>query len=124
MNIACRLHAFIGVILTAGSLCYGATITGTVKGSDGGPFVGAFVQAQNTKTRITTIAVSDSHGHYRAEGLQTGEYRVQIRAVGYRADPRTGVHVTASENTPLDFALQKSAVRWNDLPFKQSAESR
>ena len=114
MNLACRLPAVLGVILSAGSLCYGATVTGTVKSPDGQPFAGAFVQAQNTRTRITTIAVSDSQGRYRAEGLQAGDYRVQIRAMGYRADPQTGVHLTDSRNAPLDFALQKSAVRWNN----------
>src|SRR5271165_3421574 len=115
MNLACRLPVFLGVILSAGSLCYGATVTGTVKSPDGQPFAGAFVQAQNTRTRITTIAVSDSQGRYRADGLQAGDYRVQIRAVGYRADPQTGMHLTDGRNAPLDFALQKSAVRWNDL---------
>jgi len=122
MNLACRLPVFLGVILSAGSLCYGATVTGTVKSPDGQPFAGAFVQAQNTKTRITTIAVSDSQGHYRADGLQVGDYRMQVRAVGYRADPQTGVHVTDGRNAPLDFALQKSAVRWNDLSIYQAGK--
>ena len=35
-----------------------ATITGTVAGPDGKPFRGAFVQAKNLKTKITTSVLS------------------------------------------------------------------
>jgi hypothetical protein len=54
-------------------VCSAAAITGNVKGTDGAPFQGAFVEAQNTKTRITTIVLSDSHGRYRIEKLPAGE---------------------------------------------------
>ena len=53
-----------------------ATITGTVKAPEGTPFEGAFVQAQNTKTRMTFMALSDPQGHYRIEKVVPGEYRV------------------------------------------------
>ena len=33
---------------SVGSLCRGASITGTVKGTEGAPFEGAFVEAENT----------------------------------------------------------------------------
>ena len=59
-----RLIALVGAIVFLGSACYGATITGTVKGADGAPFQGAFVEAQNTKTKITVIVLSDSQGRY------------------------------------------------------------
>ena len=48
-----KLLALICAIVLLGSVCYGATISGTVKGVDGAPFQGAFVQAQNSKTKIT-----------------------------------------------------------------------
>ena len=76
------------MIAFLGSVCPGATVTGTVKGPDGAPFQGAFVEAQNTKTKMTLIVLSDSQGHYRIEKLPAGDYRVQIDATGYRADPR------------------------------------
>ena len=53
----------------------GATITGTVKGPDGAPFRGAFVQAQNTETRITVNVLSDPDGKYQVEKLPAGDYR-------------------------------------------------
>jgi virginiamycin B lyase len=102
--------------------CFGATITGTVKGADGPPFQGAFVEAQNTKTKITVIVLSDSQGHYKVPDLVPGDYRVFIKALGYRADPRTGVTLTADQNLLLDFALQKGVVRWNEISQYQGTQ--
>src|SRR5580698_1585589 len=83
------------LICLSASICFGATVTGTVAGPDGSPFQGAFVEAQNTKNKITTIVLSNKQGQYRIENLGAGEYRVQIRAVGYRTDPETGVDLDA-----------------------------
>ena len=63
------LTAFIAFL---SSVCYGATITGTVKGADGAAVTGTFVQAQNTKTKMTFIALSDSQGHYRGRMCRPG----------------------------------------------------
>jgi virginiamycin B lyase len=115
-----RFLAPIGAVLVLGAVCQSATITGTVKGVDGAPFQGAFVQAQNTKTKITVNVLSDSKGRYRVEQLGAGEYRITIRAVGYTAAPQTGVSLTADQNASYDFALQKGMVRWNDLSQYQA----
>src|SRR6516162_8543623 len=60
-----------------------ATISGTVKGPDGAPFRGAFVQARNAGTKITVSVLSDSQGHYKIPDLTAGDYRISIRAPGY-----------------------------------------
>ncbi len=78
------------------------------------------MQAQNTKTRMTFMGVSDAQGHYRIEKIVAGEYRVTIRAVGYRVDPQTGVNLADADNKSLDFSLQKGTVRWNDLSIDQA----
>src|SRR5580704_13858295 len=109
-------------VVLLGSVSYSATLTGTMRGVDGAPFQGAFVEAQNTKTKITVIVLSDSQGHYRIEKLPAGEYRVQIRAVGYRTDPHAGVNVTADQNDSIDFALQKGMVHWNDTSIYQAKQ--
>lgn len=113
------LIAFIGSL---GSICYGATVAGTVKGPDGAPFQGAFVEAQNTKSKITFIVLSDSQGRYRIDKLPTGNYRVQVRAVGYCTDPRDGVNLTADQNASVDLTLQKGVVRWNDISIYQAKQ--
>jgi hypothetical protein len=115
MKLHSRCLAFAGLMVFFGSACYSATISGTVKGPDGAPFQGAFVEAQNTKSRITTIVLSDTHGQYQIEKLPAGDYRLLIRAVGFRTDPRTGVNLAADQKSSYDFSLQKGVVRWNDI---------
>ncbi len=102
--------------------CGGATLTGTVKGADGGAFQGAFVEAQNAKTRITTIVLSDSQGRYQIPDLPAGSYRVQIKAVGFRAEPRSDIVLAASQNVSMDLALQKGIVRWNEISLNQATQ--
>ncbi len=104
------------------TLCQAANITGTVKGVDGGPFQGAFVEAQNSKTKITTIVLSDTKGRYHIDDLPAGEYRLQIRAVGFQVDPKTGINLTANQKLSQDFSLQKGMVHWNDLSLSQARQ--
>src|ERR1700724_2703253 len=112
-----KILGLLGSVALFTTLSYGATIQGTVKGPDGAPFQDAFVGAQNAKTKK---ALSDGQGHYRLENLPAGEYRVQIKAVGYRSDPRTGVNLTADQKASFDFALQKGTVHWSDLSISQA----
>jgi virginiamycin B lyase len=114
-----NLFGFLGLLFLVSPLCYGATISGTVKGPDGAPYEGAFVQAQNAKTKITTIVLSDGQGHYQLEKLPAGEYRITLRALGLSADPKSGVNLTADQKSSMDFGLQKGTVRWNDISIYQ-----
>jgi hypothetical protein len=91
-------------------------------GPDGTPFQGAFVEAQNIKTRMTMAVLSDTRGHYQIEKLPAGQYQLLIRAVGYRTDPRTGVSLTADQHVSFDFALRKGVVRWNEISFYQAIQ--
>lgn len=115
MRSAARFCVVLASALFLGGAAYAASISGVVKGPDGAPFMGAFVEAQNSQTRITTNVLTDRQGHYRMENLPAGQYRVQIRAVGHRADAHSGLSLAAGQNTSLDFALQKGMVRWSDL---------
>ena len=115
-----KLLAILGLPLYLAASCYGASVTGTVKGPDGAPVEGAFIQAQNTKTKMSFFVLSDHEGHYRVEKLPAGEYRVQVKATGFRADPKSGVAVTADQNVALDFALVTGMVRWNELSIYQA----
>ena len=85
------------IVLLSGSICYAATVTGTVKDPKGAPFAGAFVQAQNIKTHVTFMALSDVQGRYRVENIPPGDYRILIRAIGYRTDPRSDINLTADK---------------------------
>ena len=100
----------------------GAVISGTVKDPAGAPFQGAFVRAQNAKTKITTIVLSDRQGRYRAESLPPGEYQVRATAVGYKEDLRGSVQIAAGKAATLDLALPKGIVRWSDLNTYQGRQ--
>src|SRR5438128_5632385 len=96
----------VAAVVLAASYGEAATITGTVTGPDGAPLRAAFVQARNAKTKITVSVLSDNQGHYRAENLAAGDYRISIKATGYRADPKNGVALAADANMTQDFKLQ------------------
>src|ERR1700693_732504 len=87
-----------------------ATIAGTVTGPDGAPFRGAFVQARNAATKITVRVLSDTPGHSQVPDLTAGDYRLAIRAPGYKSDPKTGIKLTADQSASYDFGLQKGLV--------------
>jgi virginiamycin B lyase len=115
-----RILALLGFGFYLAAACHGATVSGTVKGPGGAPVQGAFVQAQNTKTKMSFFVLSDHEGHYQVEKLPAGEYRVQARATGLRADTKNGIAVTADQSVALDFALETGMVRWNELSIYQA----
>src|SRR5216683_1682573 len=92
-------------LVAMSSAAHAATIAGTVTAPDGGPFRGAFVQARNGATKITVSVLSDPQGHYQVPDLPAGDYRLAIRAPGYRSDAKSGINLTADQNASFDFAL-------------------
>ena len=119
MRATTRLMLGVGFIIAAMSGADAATISGTVTGPDGQPFRGAFVQARNLKTKITVSVLSDNAGRYRVENLLAGEYRLQMRAIGFKADPKSGITLAADQNVTQDLALQQGMVRWSDISMHQ-----
>ena len=114
MHVATKSLAFVCSLVMSASISYSATVSGTVKGPDGAPFEGAFVQAQNGATRITVSVLSDRQGHFQVPDLPAGDYTLRIKAVGYKADSQPA-KLAANQNASADFALQKGMVRWSDL---------
>jgi len=107
-------------MVSAVSLAMGATISGTVKGPDGAPFEGAFVEAQNTTTNIMTDVLSHEDGSYQIPNLAAGTYRLTIQAVGYKAAPQSETLETADQHANADFALQKGTVQWSQISLWQA----
>ena len=117
-------RTLIFVMLVA-SIAYGAssgTVSGTVKDSTGVAFKGAFVRAQNAKTKITVDVLSDKMGRYRVQNLPPGDYQIRATAIGYKDDLRSGLKVTAEEAVSMGFTLQKGMVRWSDLNTYQGTQ--
>ena len=115
MKSASKIAGLLASVLFLATIAQAASVAGSVRGPDGTPFRGAFVQAENTSTRILVSVLTDKDGRYRIENLPPGKYQLQVKAAGYRTDPRAGVSLTAEQNSSCDFALQQGMVRWNDL---------
>ncbi len=120
MKLQSKLLALLGLAFSFAATFHAATISGTVKGPDGKPVEGAFIQAQNTKTKMSFFVLSDGQGRYRSEKLPAGEYRVQVKATGLRAEPKSGVTLAADQTAAIDFSMQAGIVRWNELSIYQA----
>jgi virginiamycin B lyase len=103
------------------AVSYGSTISGTVKGPDGAPFRGAFVQAQNKANRIAVSVLTDKDGHYKVEGLGAGDFNVTVRAAGFKGDLHL-VTLAADQSASQNFALDKGMIRWQDLSLYQGLQ--
>ena len=119
MRRATKFLTLVSLFVLLSSLVHAATVTGSVKGTDGTPFEGAFVQAINAKTHITVSVLSDKQGRYRIENLSAGEYQVRVKAVGFTTDPQSAVNLSADQNISFEFPLQKGTVRWSDISSYQ-----
>jgi uncharacterized protein involved in tellurium resistance len=69
-----RILIIAGIFASFSPFSSAATITGIVKGPDGAPFEGGFVEAQNSRTHMTFIALSNSQGRYSVERIPAGPY--------------------------------------------------
>ncbi|HVB33091.1 MAG TPA: carboxypeptidase regulatory-like domain-containing protein [Patescibacteria group bacterium] len=119
-SVSMKIFCLMVFTASAVPLAMGATIRGTVKGPGGKPFEGAFVEAQNTTTNIMTDVLSQEDGSYRIPNLVAGDYRVSIRAVGYRAAAQNETLQTADQHAKCDFALKSGTAQWSDLSVWQA----
>jgi hypothetical protein len=112
---------FAGLVaLLAVSFVYGAagsTISGAVTGPDGAPFRAAFIRAQNVKTKMTMMVLSDNEGKYSTDKLPAGTYEVWATTTGYRSDPAKRASVTLQEDraATVDLTMQKTSLLWSQL---------
>jgi virginiamycin B lyase len=122
MRLVNKIPLSLALTISLAPTAFAATITGTVRGPDGQLFMGAFAVAENTQSKMTVSVLSDAQGRYRIGNLPAATYKVQITAIGYASDPRTDVRLTSDEKASVDFALQKSKVRWSDLSTYQGRQ--
>ena len=100
----------------------GGVISGTVKGEDGSPFRAAFVRAQNVKTKMVMMVLSDTQGQYRTENLPAGTYEVWATSTGFRSDPARlpAITVQDGKTTAASFTMKKGSVQWSQLTKYQA----
>jgi virginiamycin B lyase len=120
-NMLCTV--FLAFLLaTTAHASPGGDISGIVKGEDGAPFRAAFVRAQNVKTKMLMMVLTDNQGQYRTDNLPAGTYEVWATSTGYKSDPsrRTDVTVQDGKTSPASFTMKKGAVQWSQLTKYQA----
>jgi hypothetical protein len=86
------------------------SISGTVTDQTGAPVQSAQIQITNTQTGVTVNATARDAGRYSAQGLEVGgPYTVSVRRIGFTPMTRTGILVTLSQSTRVDFQLASQA---------------
>src|ERR1700719_1150602 len=89
-----RLSLFVSAILAIGICCLAqdilaqsapgvATLSGTVKSSEGKPLEGVGVSARNSGETFTTTVYTDQTGRYAFPPISGGQYKVWAQAVGF-----------------------------------------
>jgi virginiamycin B lyase len=117
-----RHHLALGCALaTLAPLAQAATIGGTVTGPDTAPYAGAFVQAQNSQTKMMESVLSDRQGHYRVPQLPDGDYEVWAKATGLKSAAPVKVKLGGDQPAAMDFALAKTPVQWSELSLYQGS---
>ena len=81
-------------------------VRGTVSSADGQPLVGANVIIEGTAKGAAT----DGDGGYTILNVDAGTYIVTVSYIGYQSNSQSNVEVKVGLTTPLDFAMQTSAV--------------
>jgi len=83
------------------------TLEGVVRG-DGAPVVGAQITVRNIATAELSRTLTRATGEFRILGLYSGQYTVNVKAIGYRQRTDT-VNLVQGQRARLDFALEKGA---------------
>lgn len=111
-----RLYLLLIVMTLAGVLPAAskeqpkAALTGVVTSDAEGPMEGVLVTARPEGGSITVTVISDDQGRYAfpADRLQTGKYKLTIRAVGYDLDGQTVAEVKSSKTANAGLKLVKT----------------
>ena len=83
------------------------TISGKVSDHKSGH---ALAFASVTVAEAKRGVLTDSEGQFVVSGLPAGTYEVRVQFLGYRAESRAGVVVTAGKATTVNFALDEVVV--------------
>src|SRR5215467_9054095 len=101
-----------GMFLLAGCLQPGAAqtldtgILGNVTDPSGAAVSGAAVTITQAATGVTKTAATDTGGRYEVRYLTPGEYTVEVKAQGFRAERQSHIVIQIGQLAPINFALQ------------------
>ncbi len=104
LMVAASLSAMLGAPALAQNTI---TLEGSVKGA-GAPVSGAQITVVNVATRETARTMTRPSGEFRVLGLFSGQYTVNVKAIGFRQRTDT-VQLSIGQRARLEFSLEKGA---------------
>lgn len=101
---------FLVLLFTVSFTAFGqvttSSITGTIKGSDGQPLIGATVKATHVPSGTVYGTITQSNGSFAIPGMRIGgPYQVQISYVGYQPKVIKGINISLGEPYALNETL-------------------
>jgi hypothetical protein len=100
----------LGILLLLPFLCLGqatfGTITGTVTDSTGAVVPNTEVMVVNEGTNLTRTVTTGADGNYSAPNLNSGTYRVQAKAAGFKSAVVSGIGLEALRTVRVDVHLE------------------
>jgi tetratricopeptide (TPR) repeat protein len=103
------------LLLTGVSFAQTGTIEGRVIGDDGKPLPGAQILIERTDIKGNYKVKTNKKGEYLHAGLPLGQYNVSVEIGGKVVDSVNGVRTRLGENVPVEFNLQQSQARQQQL---------
>ena len=91
-----------------------ATITGTVKDTQGAVIPGVTVTVLNTDTNVATEAVTNESGVFNVQKLQPGPVRITATLAGFKTWVREGITLRTAETVTINIPLAIGAVEETD----------
>jgi hypothetical protein len=114
-----------------------ATVTGTVKDSQGAVVPGVTVTVLNTETNVSTEALANDAGIFTVQRVQPGRVKVTAALPGFKTFVRDGITLRTAETVTLNIELnvggleetvtvsaQASAIESNESTIAQTIENK
>jgi hypothetical protein len=99
-----------------------AAIQGVVVGADDGPIAGATVRVINSSDGRHWEIITPPSGRYVLEGVAVGgPYRIDVRAVGFTPEVRSGIVLALGQRVVADFALRPGVIELSPVTVTASA---
>jgi hypothetical protein len=110
--VACLMALLLTTLLSLTALAQiqNGQISGDIADQSGAAIANAKVTIKNQATDYTIAAASNQQGHFIANQVPVGVYRVTVEAQGFKSESHTNVQVNAGSISHNDFKLQVGAV--------------